>query len=78
MRQRTDLGDSCPIGHPSGRIMFPPVSVAQAKARVVAQMNHLEGNCAIGLDVGYATRCLEEAIDDFYETLIPGTGVRQA
>ena len=72
MTKRTDLGEHYPAGHPSGRIMKPPVSIEQAKARVVHQMDHLEDNCRIGLDVGYALRCFDEAVDDFCDMATTG------
>ena len=59
------LGETYPSGHPSGRIWQPPISVKQARARVIHQMDHLEDNCRIGLDVGYALQCLDEALDDY-------------
>lgn len=63
------LGETYPAGHPSGRVWQPPVSVEQARARVLYQMDHLEENCRIGLDVGYAMRCLDEAVDDYRDQL---------
>lgn len=69
----TDLGENLPADDPSGRFSVPPVSVAQARARLLYQFDHLEGNCRIGLDVGYARQCLDEAIDDYIELVITGT-----
>jgi prevent-host-death family protein len=66
----TDLGKNLPDGDPSGRFSEPPVSVAQARARVLYQMDHLEGNCRVAVDVGYALQCLEEAIADYREMAI--------
>lgn len=68
-----DLGETYPVGHPSGRIWQPPTSVKQARARVLHEMDHLEDNCRIGLDVGYAMQCLDEAIDD-YCAMVAGYG----
>ena len=65
MNDRTDLGKTYPVGHPSGRIWQPPVSIEQARARVMHQMDHLEDSCRIGLDVGYALKCFGEAADDY-------------
>ena len=60
-----DLGEPCPVGHPSGRIWQPPASVKQARARVLWQMDNLEDSCRIGLDVGYSLRCLDEVVADY-------------
>ena len=63
MNDRTD---------PAARIHQPPTSLAQARARVLSQMNHLEDNCRIGLDVGYALRCFDEAVDDYCDMATTG------
>lgn len=67
-----DLGEPCPIGHPSGRVMLPPVSVKMAKVRVTAAMRHFEANVRDGIDVGYAIRCLDEAQDDYFQMVLWG------
>lgn len=73
MCKRTpDLGNPYPLGHPSGRVWEPPTSVEQAKARVLYQMTHLEANCRDGIDVPYATQCLCEAQDDYYQMVVYG------
>ena len=64
------LGETYPVGHPSGRVWQPPVSVEQARARVLHQMDHLQENCRDGLDVGYALQCLDEAVDDYAEIVL--------
>jgi len=66
-----NLGSTYPSGHPSGRVWEPPVSVAQARARVLHEMDHLEANTRRGIDVGYASRCLDEVLED-YRTMILG------
>ena len=71
MNDRTGLGQTYPAGHPSGRIWQPPVSVDQARARVLHEMDHLEANCHRGLDVAYAVRCLDEVLDD-YRAIVTG------
>lgn len=70
--RKPDLGEFCPAGHPSGRVMFPPVSVRQAKARVTDAMRHFESNVRIGLDVSYGIRCLNEAQDDYFQMVLWG------
>jgi len=72
MTNRTDLGESYPAGHPSGRIMKAPVSVQQARARVLSAMDLLEESCHIGLDVGYSQLILDEAEDDYREMVLTG------
>jgi hypothetical protein len=72
-KPKPDLGETCPKGDQSGRIWKPPVSLEQARARVLAQMRHLEESCRIGLDVGYAIQCYDEAADDFRELAVTGT-----
>jgi hypothetical protein len=67
---RPDLGEPCPVGRPSGRIWHPPVSVEQARARVLHQMDRLEANCRDGIDVGYAIQCLDEAESDYCEIVL--------
>jgi len=69
---RPDLGATYPAGHPSGRIWRPPASVEQARARVTYHMDHLEENCRVGLDVGYATRCLTEVVGDYLAAALTG------
>jgi len=64
-----DLGKTCPAGHPSGRIWEPPVSVEQAKARVVHELDHLEMAHRDRADVGYAERCFNEAMSDYSDML---------
>lgn len=73
MNKRTDLGDTYPAGHPSGRIWQPPVSVQQARARVAYQMDSFEASVRDGVDVGYARQCLDEAVDDYIEFTITGS-----
>jgi hypothetical protein len=70
MSKHTDLGKTNPVRHPSGRVWEPPVSVEQARARVLHEMKHLEENCRIGLDAAYALRCLDEAIDDYTQIVL--------
>jgi hypothetical protein len=67
---RPDLANPYPAGHPSGRICEPPASAEQARARVLAEMDHLEANCRDGIDVGYALRCLAEAVDDYTKIVL--------
>lgn len=69
-KRKPDLGSTYPVGHPSGRVWQPPVSVEQAKARVLREMDHLEDNVRIGLDTPYALRCLDEAFDDYCEMVV--------
>lgn len=71
-KRKPDLGSTYPVGHPSGRIWQPPASVEQARARVLAAMDGFEDSCRIGLDVGYATRILDEAEDDYREMVVTG------
>jgi hypothetical protein len=71
MTDATDLGKTYPAGHPSGRVWEPPVSMKQARARVSYQMDHLEENCRVSLDVGYAMQCLDEAQGD-YQAMVTG------
>jgi len=68
----TEIGKSLPGGHPSGRFHEPPASLAQARARMLWQMDHLEQSCRIGLDVSWARKYLDEAIDDYIEFTITG------
>lgn len=70
--RKPGLGESCPAGHPSGRIMEPPASIEQARARIVSGMDNLEDSCRIGLDVGYAVRVLDEAVEDYFEMIAEG------
>jgi hypothetical protein len=70
MNDATELGKTYPAGHPSGRAWEPPVSVKQVRARVLYQMDHLEENCRIGLDVGYALQCLDEATEDYVRIVV--------
>ena len=71
MNDRTpDLGKRCPSGDPSGRIWQPPVSVEQARARVLPEMDHLEDNSRIGLDTPYAMQCFAEVVEDYVNTVI--------
>jgi hypothetical protein len=73
MNDRTpDLGKAYPAGHPSGRVWQPPVSVEQARARVLNAMDLLEANCRDSIDVSYAVRILDEAEDDYYEMVVTG------
>ena len=65
MNDRTDIGEMYPVGHPSGRVWPLPVSVEQAKARVVHQLDHLEMAYRDAIDVGYAEDCLDEALEDY-------------
>ena len=71
-KRKPDLGKTYPAGHPSGRIWQPPMSVEQARARILAAMDVFEDSCRIGLDVGYATRILDEAEDDYREMVVTG------
>src|SRR5579859_2895141 len=73
MNDRTpDLGERCPSGDPSGRIWQPPVSVEQARARVLNAMSLLEANCADDFETGYATQCFNEAQDDYFQMVYYG------
>jgi hypothetical protein len=73
MNDRTpDLGTPHRAGHPSGRFWPEPVSIEQARARVMRQMDHLEMACRDHVDVGYAQECLDEAEDD-YRQIVLGT-----
>ena len=63
----TNIGEANPVGHPSGRFYPPPVSIAQARARVVSQLRHVEDNCRDGIDVRYAQSMLDEAFNDWQE-----------
>lgn len=65
-----DLGATYPIGHPTGRVWYPPASLEQAKARVLHEMDHLEENCRTGLDVGYAMACLDEVLGDYLKMVL--------
>jgi hypothetical protein len=65
-----DLGEMHPMGHPSGRVWQSPVSVEQARARVVYQMSAFEANVRDGIDTPYAIECLDEAIDDYYAMVL--------
>jgi Family of unknown function (DUF6302) len=47
-----------------------PDPIARAKAQVVNEMDHLDESCRIGLDVGYAVKCFEEAVENFFKTLL--------
>jgi hypothetical protein len=67
---KPDLGETYPASDPSGHFGPPPASVKQARARVLYQMDHLEDSCNIGLDVGYAVRLLEDAIEDYWTIVI--------
>lgn len=69
---KPNLGSTYPAGHPSGRVWEPPVSVEQARARILGELGHLEESCRIGLDVGYALRCLDEVLDDYREMVTGG------
>lgn len=69
-KRKPTLGETYPVGHPSGRCWQPPVSVEQARARVLHEMDHLEENCRIGLDTPYAMRCLDEVLDDYREMVL--------
>ena len=69
-KRKPDLGETYPVGHPSGRIWQPPVSIEQARARVLRAMDCLEESCRIALDVSYAQRILDEAEDDYREMAI--------
>jgi hypothetical protein len=53
------------------RILQPPASIEQARARVLEAMNLLEANCRDGIDIGYANQCFNEATDD-YCTIVLG------
>ena len=66
----SDIGSPLPIGHPSGRFWPQPVSVEQARARVLNQMDHLEMAVRDGIDVAYALRCLDETLNDYTETVL--------
>jgi hypothetical protein len=65
-----DLGKTYPLGHPSGRVWQPPVSVEQARARVIYQMGAFEANVRDGIDTPYAMQCLDEAIGDYYAMVL--------
>ena len=43
-----------------------------ARARVLSQMFDFEDSCNIGRDVGGAVRLLDEAIADYYDTILRG------
>jgi hypothetical protein len=64
-----DLGKMYPVRHPSGRLWEPPVSIEQAKARVVDQLGSLERAYRDRVDVNYADDCLAETLDDYREML---------
>ena len=66
---RPDLGETYPLGHPSGRVWQPPVSLEQARVRVLYQMGAAEESCRVGLDGGYAMLIFDEAVDD-YRTMV--------
>lgn len=69
-KRKTDIGAPLPIGDPSGRFWPVPVSVEQARARVLDQMNHLEMAVHDGIDVAYAFRCLDETLNDYTEIVL--------
>ena|ERR1700734_2513189 len=69
---KPNLGSTYPVGHPSGRYWQPPVSVEQARARVLNAMDLLEANCADDFEVGYATRIYDEAVDDYAAMVTTG------
>jgi len=71
-KRNPDLGTPHPAGHPSGRVWPAPVSVAQARARLIAAMNLFEANCRDAIDVGYATQVLNEAHDDYFQMVYYG------
>ena len=62
---RPDLGETYPAGHPSGRVWQAPVSLEQARDRMLHQVGHLDAACRDRIDTGYAIRCLDEALGDF-------------
>src|ERR1700677_399647 len=67
----TDLGKRNSVGatedHPSGLAWEPATSIAQARARVIADMDHLESNCRLGVDVGFAHDCLIESVAGYLD-----------
>ena len=65
-KRTTDIGTPLPAGHPSGRFWPTPVSVEQARARVLDQMDHLETAVHDGIDVSHAMQCLDETLNDYY------------
>ena len=48
----------------------PPVSLEQARTRVLDQMDHLEMAVRDGIDVAYAFRCLDETLNDYTEKVL--------
>ena len=72
MNDATPLGETYPAGHPSGRAWKPPISVEQARARVMNAMDLLEANCRDAIDVGYANQCFNEAQDDYFQMVYYG------
>jgi len=54
------------------RILQPPASIEQARARVLEAMNLLEANCRDGIDIGYANQCFNEATDDYFQMVYYG------
>jgi hypothetical protein len=64
-----DLGKPYPVGHSSGRVWPQPVSVEQAKARVIRELDHLAMAYRDRIDVGYAERCLDETLNDYRDQL---------
>jgi hypothetical protein len=69
-KRNPDLGKTLPLGHSSGRVWEPPISVEQAKARVLHEMWHLEDNSRIGLDTPYAMQCLDEVVEDYIAIVV--------
>ena len=70
--RKPDLGKMYRTRPPSGRFWEPPVSVEQARARVLDAMDLLEANVHDGIDVGYAQQILDEVEDDYREMVITG------
>jgi hypothetical protein len=60
------LGETYPVGHPSGRVYPPPVSLEQARARVHHGLLVVEDAARDRIDLGYAVSILDEAYDDWY------------
>lgn len=67
-----DLGKVHHVSERSSRHYEPPVSIAQARARVLSQLDHMKMACDDGIDVRYAEMCLREAVDDYCEFAATG------
>lgn len=64
----TDLGRIVPdADRPSRHRWEPATSIAQARARVIHEMDFLEQSCTIALDANFAQQCLIETLEDYID-----------